>query len=75
MRITVPLRTAAEIERLHTAVYSFAETRVDGVRPTVLADSGGAFLTAHIQFKDEEAARAFRSFWFAYRDRRLSAAA
>lgn len=75
MRITIPLRSAAEIERLHTAVYSYAETRADGLRPSIVADGGGALLAAHILLPDEQSAQAFRRFWTGYRDRRLSVAA
>jgi hypothetical protein len=74
MRITVPLRHAAEIERLHTAAYRFAETRPDGLRPAIVAESGGAFLMAHVVLQDEDAARAFSSFWYGYRDRFRAAA-
>ena len=75
MRITIPLRSAAEIERLHTAAYSFAETRAGGSRPSVAADTTGAFMVAHIAFDDDQAARDFRLFWFGFRDRRLDRAA
>ena len=75
MKITVPLRSAGEVERLHTAAYSFAETRPDGLRPQIATDSGGAFPVAHIMLDDEEAARAFGAFWSGYRNRRFDLAA
>jgi hypothetical protein len=69
MDITVPLRSAAEIERLHTAAYRFAETRHDGLRPHIIPDNDGPMLVAHIRLDDEAAAEAFRAFWFGYRSR------
>jgi hypothetical protein len=75
MDITVPLRSAAEIERLHTAAYRFAETRRDGARPHIVADNDGPMLVAHIKLDDEDAAQAFRAFWSGYRERRNPLAA
>ena len=67
--LTVPLRSASELERLQTAAYRFAETQRDGVRPAVVANSAGAFPIAHVMLKDDEAARAFQTFWSGFRGR------
>ncbi len=75
MYVTVPLRSAAEIERLHTAAYSFAETRPDGFRPAIISIISEPMAFAQIAVNDEEAGRAFHVFWSSYRSRRLDLAA
>ena len=75
MQITILLRSAHEIERLHTAAYRFAETCLDGLRPAIRTDANGAFLVAHITLDTDDAAQAFRTFWSADRSRRFDLAA
>ena len=75
MYVTVPLRGAAEIERLHTAAYSFAETRPDGRRPAIVAVVSEPMPLAQIAVDNEEAGRAFHAFWSSFRSRRLDLAA
>jgi hypothetical protein len=75
MYVTVPLRSAAEIERLHTAAYRFAETRPDGLRPAIVSVVSEPMAFAQIAVDDEEAASAFHAFWSSYRSRRLDLAA
>ena len=75
MQVTISLRSGAEIERLHSAAYSFAETRADGLRPAVRIADARFGLLAHVLTPDEASALAFQRFWSGYRGPGLRLAA
>lgn len=75
MQLTIALRSSAEIERLHSAAYSFAETRADGLRPGIRVAEARFGLAAHVLTPDEAYALAFQRFWTSYRGPALRLAA